>query len=152
MVYVRVSGFFYFACACARVHCWRCGWFGFFFLYRLAFFPATRLVCSFHFSLESGSVSLSMTVNDLRIYVYVWKCVRACARTQIMSVTLLLFLLVQPLPYLKMKHAKPKHSPSHLCVYAAVRSTNMLISHTKSSKSNVKPLLRKKKVCFFFFF
>lgn len=36
----------------------------------------------------------------------------------------------------------------HLCVYAAVKSTNTLINHTKSSKSNVKPLLRKKR-CFF---
>lgn len=38
----------------------------------------------------------------------------------------------------------------HLCVDAAVKSTNTLINHT--SKSNVKPLLRGKKVFFFSFF
>lgn len=48
-----------------------------------------------------------------------------------------------------MKHAKPWAFTIHLCVYAAVKSTNTLINHTKSSKSNVKPLLRREKKSFF---
>lgn len=44
-------------------------------------------------------------------------------------------------------HAKPQIFTIHLCVYAAVKSTNTLINHT--SKSNVKSLLRKKKKKFF---
>lgn len=50
-------------------------------------------------------------------------------------------------------HATPPPPPVftiHLCVDAAVKSTNMLINHT--SKSNVKPLLRRKKSVFFFLF
>lgn len=43
-------------------------------------------------------------------------------------------------------HAKPQIFTIHLCVYAAVKSTNT-INHT--SKSNVKWLLRKKMFVFF---
>lgn len=61
--------------------------------------------------------------------------VRAC----VMSVKPL-----PPAPSTEWNVQSPKMFTFHLCVYAAVKSTNTLINHTKSSKSNVKSLLGEK--------
>lgn len=72
--------------------------------------------------------------NDLQL------CGCACACVCVMSVKPL-----PPAPTTEWNVQSPKMF-IHLCVYAAVKSTNTLINHTKSSKSNVKSLLGEKKI------